>query len=125
MKATIQGCDIVCPSPIGSAPSSYAAPRSDMGRNASRGISSIAARTRSSSIPRPRNCRSTIWRRASVDVVPEGSRVMHDDLATLRRDESLALERRQETAGALARGTGQLRDVRLGRLDQDVALRGA
>src|SRR3954451_12576079 len=94
------------------------------GTNASRGTSSIALRTRSSSMPRPRSWRSTMRRRASVDVVPEGSGVMHDDFPTLRRDESLAFERGEEASGALARGTGQLRDVVLGRLDQHVALAG-
>src|SRR3954463_14897780 len=121
MKATIHGCDIVCPSPIGSAPSAYASLRTASGRNSSRGTCSIAASTRSSSIPRGRSCRSTMRRRASVDVVPEGSGVMHDDLPTLRRYEPLALEGGEEAAGALARGAGQLCDVGLRRLDQHVA----
>src|SRR3954451_22165317 len=94
------------------------------GTNASRGTSSIALRTRSSSMPRPRSWRSTMRRRASVDVVPEGSGVMHDDFPTLRRDESLSLERGQETAGALTRRAGQLGDVRLSGFDQHVALPG-
>src|SRR3954467_14981375 len=115
MQATIHGCDIVCPSPIPTAPPRYASSRDSGGRKRSRGTSAIAASTRSSSIPRPRSCRSTIrWRADSVDVVPERVRLMHHDLAAAGRDQAGPLELREEAAGALARRAGELRDLGLG-----------
>ena len=59
-------------------------------------------------------------RARSVDVVPESSGVMHGDLPTSQRDDPGPLKRRQEAAGALARGAGQVRDLRLGGADQHV-----
>src|SRR4051794_3021182 len=75
-------------------------------------------------MPRPRSWRSTMRPRASVDVVSGGCGVMPADFPPLRRDESLSLERGQETAGALTRRAGQLGDVRLSGFDQHVALPG-
>ena len=64
--ATTNGCEIVCPCPIGRAPSSYACGRSSRGTKSSRGTRAIASRTRSSVIPRRRSCRSTMLARASA-----------------------------------------------------------
>src|SRR5215211_8687354 len=122
MHATIQGWDIVCPSPIRTAPSRYARRRLSAGRNSSRGISAIAASTRSSWIPRRRSWRSTI-RSRSVDVVPESRGVMHGHLPTSKRDDSGALERREEAAAALPGRARQVGDLGLGRADQDVGVR--
>src|SRR3954471_5670965 len=81
----------------------------------------MAASTRSSSIPRPRSWRSTIRLRAdSVDVVPERVRLMHHDLAAAGRDQAGPLELRQEAAGALARGAGELGDLGLRGADEHV-----
>src|SRR3954466_7552694 len=122
MQATIQGCEIVCPSPIATAPSRYASRRSSGAMNRSRGTSAIARSTHSSSIPRRRSCRSTIRSRAaSVDVVPERVGLMHHDLASAGGDQTGSLELRQEAAGALARGAGELGDLGLRRADEDVA----
>src|SRR6476619_1704340 len=82
----------------------------------------MARSTRSSSMPRPRSCRSTIrWRAASVDVVPEGVRLMHNDLAAAGRDQPRPLALREEAARALARRAGKLGDLGLGRADENVA----
>src|SRR5438105_3289170 len=62
IRATMYGCEIVCPSPIGSAASSYARRRSDSGTNSSRGTRSIARSTFSSTMSRSRSCASTISR---------------------------------------------------------------
>jgi len=51
IRATMYGCDIVWPKPIGRAASSYARARSSGGRKSSRGTRSIAASTRSSWMP--------------------------------------------------------------------------
>src|SRR5215217_8483491 len=61
----------------------------------------------------------------SVDVVPESSGVMNGDLSTAEADNAGPLERRQEAARALARGSGELRDLRLGGPDQHVRVRRA
>src|SRR5262249_11961234 len=53
------GCEIVWPSPIGNATSSYARSRSSSGTNSSRGTRSIAASTRSSSTSRRWRSRGT------------------------------------------------------------------
>src|SRR3954467_2810778 len=63
MRATMYGCEIVWPCPIGSAASAYARRRSAVGTNDSRGTLAIASSTRASSMSRPRSCRSTICRR--------------------------------------------------------------
>src|SRR3954453_18888706 len=112
MQATIQGCDIVWPSPIATAASRYARGRSDWGRNTSRGTFDIAWSTRSSEMPRRRSWRSTMRSRASVDVVSEGVRVMHQHLAAPGGDQAGPLELRQEARRALARGAGELGDLR-------------
>ena len=54
------GCEIVWPSPIGTAASSYERARSPSGTKSSRGTLAIASRTCSSSMPRARSWRSTI-----------------------------------------------------------------
>src|SRR4051812_45853026 len=59
------GCEIVWPRPIGSAASAYASERSPSDTKSSRGTLSIARKTRSSTMSRPRSCTSTIARRAS------------------------------------------------------------
>src|ERR671922_427161 len=94
------------------------------GRKSSRGTSSIAASTRSSSIPRRRSWRSTI-RDRSVDVVAESSRLMHGHLSPAEGHHARPLERGEEAAGALARGARQMGDLGLGRPDQHVGLRRA
>src|SRR3954468_6316806 len=122
MQATIQGCDIVCPSPIATAPSRYASLRISGDRKRSRGTFPIARSTHSSWIPRRRSCRSTIrCRAASVDVVPERVRLMHHDLAATRGDQARALELREEAAGALARGARELGDLGLRGANEHVA----
>src|SRR5712691_3294407 len=65
MKATMYGWEIVWPSPIGSAASSYARARSSSGTNSSRGTRAMASSTRSSRMSRARSCSSTIQRRWS------------------------------------------------------------
>jgi len=50
--ARAHGCETVWPEPIGRAASSYASSRSSSGRNRARGTRAIAARTRSSTMPR-------------------------------------------------------------------------
>src|SRR5215211_464351 len=100
------------------------------GTKRSRGTSPMAASTRSSSIPRRRSCRSTMRARlrakgSSVDVVPEPFRLMDGHLPPSQRHHARALERRQEAAGALPRRAGQVSDLGLGRLDEDVLLRRA
>jgi hypothetical protein len=65
MRATMYGCEIVWPSPIGNAASSYARGRSGSSTKSSRGTTSIALSTRSSTMSRPRSCASTIRRRRS------------------------------------------------------------
>src|ERR1051326_3722473 len=60
MRATMYGCEIVCFDPIGSAPGPYAFAATSCGTKRWRGTSRIAARTRSSLIPRAATCRSTI-----------------------------------------------------------------
>src|SRR3712207_4995731 len=122
MQATIQGCDMVWPSPIATAPSRYAWPRASGGRKSSRGTSAIALRTRSSAMPRRRSWRSTMRsRRSSVDVVPKGLRLMHDDLPPPGRHQPGALELREEAAGALAGRARELRDLGLSGVDEYVA----
>src|SRR3954454_19816882 len=122
MQATIQGCDIVCPSPIATAPSRYASLRISGERKRSRGTSAIARNTHASSMPRRRSCRSTIrWRAASVDVVPERVRLMHHDLAAAGGDQPRPLQLREEAAGALARRARELGDLGLGRAHEHVA----
>src|SRR5262245_18375993 len=61
-------------------------------------------------------------RSRSVDVVAESRGVMHRHLPTSQRDDSGPFERRQEAAGALARGAREVRYLGLGRADQDVRL---
>src|SRR4051812_22095296 len=126
MQATIQGCDIVWPSPIGSAPSRYASPRTSSGRKRSRGTSIIARRTHSSSMPRRRSWRSTIRARRSakpsVDVVPERFGLMDDHPSPPGGYQTCAFELGQEARGRLARGARELRDLRLGGLDHHVRL---
>src|SRR4051794_2209823 len=60
MRATMYGWEIVWSAPIGSAASSYAWRRNSSGTKSSRGTRAIAAKTRSSSIPRARSWYSTI-----------------------------------------------------------------
>src|SRR4051794_12366989 len=64
MRATMYGCEIVWPKPIGSAASSKARRRSRLPTKASRGTRSSAWRTSSSTMSRPRSWCSTISRRA-------------------------------------------------------------
>src|SRR3954471_3703680 len=64
MRATMYGCEIVWPCPLGVAASAYARRRSPAGTNDSRGTRAIASSTRSSSMSRARSCRSTICRRS-------------------------------------------------------------
>ena len=60
IRATMYGWEIVWPSPIGSAASSYARSRNGSGTKSSRGTRSIAASTRSSAMSRQRSWLSTI-----------------------------------------------------------------
>src|SRR2546428_13510835 len=78
----------------------------------------MALSTRSSEIPRRRSWRSTMRSRASVDVVPEGVRVMNENLAPPGADQPGALELGEEARGALPRGAGELRDLSLRGLDE-------
>src|SRR3954470_13217775 len=77
-------------------------------------------------MPRPRSWRSTIRARRSAkssgDVVPERCGLMDDHSSPPGRYQTGALELRQEARRRLARGAGQLRDLRLRRLDHHVAL---
>src|SRR5438552_8528427 len=56
----------------------------------------------------------------SVDVVVERLRVMHEDLSAPGGDHPGAFELGQEAARALARRSGELRDLGLGRPDEDL-----
>src|SRR5581483_10856083 len=82
MRDTMYGCEIVCPSPIGSAASSYARLSSSGGTKSSRGTRSIAASTRSSAMPRARSWRSTIARRSATI----GGDAHAEEIADGRRD---------------------------------------
>src|SRR5581483_8330179 len=95
MRATMYGCEIVCPQPIGSATSSYAYARSPGGTNSSRGTRPIAASTRSSSMPRARSWRSTISRRRASGG-GEGSRMRPEVRQDERRDADDAFGGRRE-----------------------------
>src|SRR4051794_28729258 len=87
------GCEIVWPSPIGSAASSYARSRSSSGTNCSRATRVIAASTRSSETSRTRSCRSTI--RCRSGSTRERSRVRR------RLDAEVAQDRRRDVAERL------------------------
>src|SRR5438270_4405128 len=95
----------------------------------------MARSTRSSWIPRSRSWEATMRSRLaacssgeeppfgrsplpSVDVVVERLRVMHEDLSAPGGDHPGAFELGQEAARALARRSGELRDLGLGRPDQ-------
>src|SRR5579864_7700566 len=67
MAATMYGCEIVCPSPIGNGLSAYASLRHFKGTNSWRGTAAIASRTRGEETPRLRICVSIIQRRSAVD----------------------------------------------------------
>src|SRR3954452_20239145 len=77
-------------------------------------------------MPRRRSWRSTMRARRSanpsVDVVPERFGLMDDHSAPPGGYQTRALELGQEPRRGLARGTGELGDLRLGRLDHDVGL---
>src|SRR3954452_5959455 len=77
-------------------------------------------------MPRRRSWRSTMRARRSanpsVDVVPERFGLMDDHSSPPGRYQTGALELRQEARRRLARGAGQLRDLRLRPLDPHVAL---
>src|SRR4051794_18832291 len=77
----------------------------------------MAARTRSSSIPRARSWRATIWSR-SVDVVPERVGLMDEHLPATGRDHTVSFEPGQEAARRFARGAGKLSDLGLRRADR-------
>jgi hypothetical protein len=66
MAATMNGCEIVCPPPIGSASSAYAEACAPTGTNSWRGTVAIASSTRAEMIPRERICRATISLRAAT-----------------------------------------------------------
>src|ERR1700722_6504937 len=67
MAATVYGCEIVWPSPIGSGLSAYASFRNGGGTNSWRGTAAIASRTRGEETPRLRICVSIIARRSAAD----------------------------------------------------------
>src|ERR1700751_2846363 len=77
------GCEIVWPSPIGSAASEYATSRSSGGTKSSRGTRPIAASTRSSAIPRRWSCRSTIQARSSANTSGSLHRLRYGDAEVL------------------------------------------
>src|ERR1700674_4566476 len=67
MAATMYGCEIVCPPPIGKGLSAYASCRHLKGTNLWRGTAAIASRTRAEETPRLRICVSIIVRRSAID----------------------------------------------------------
>src|SRR5215471_9164318 len=87
------GCEIVWPSPIGSATSSYARRRSFSGTNSSRGTRSIAPSTRSSATSR--RCRSG-GTREPLD--PEGAQDGRGDVDD-RRGHVLETDRQHRDLG--------------------------
>src|SRR4051812_6162580 len=76
-------------------------------------------------MPRPRSCRSTMRARRSakpsVVVVPERFGLMDDDTSPPGGYQTRALELGQEARRGFARRARELRDLRLRRLDHDVA----
>src|SRR5262245_54402298 len=78
----MNGCEIVWPDPMGSAPSSYASPRMPSGTKSSRGTRAIASSTRSSEIPRCRSCRSTMARRSAAGSAATGPRSLRERAQT-------------------------------------------
>ncbi len=64
IRATMYGCEIVCPAPTGSGASSYAAPTSAAGTKQCRGTAAMAARVRRSRMPRAAICTATMRRRS-------------------------------------------------------------
>src|SRR5580704_17645123 len=67
MAATMYGCEIVCPSPMGSGLSAYASFRNLSRTNLWRGTAAIASRTRGEETPRLRIWVSIIMRRSAAD----------------------------------------------------------
>src|SRR3954464_10358521 len=75
--------------------------------------------------PPAENSRLRGSRRSSVDIPPEGDRVVDRQSPAALRDHPGALERGQETAGRLAAPAGGPCPVRPGGGQQDVAVAGA
>src|SRR5437773_196517 len=125
MNATMYGCEIVWPAPIGSAASSYARKRNCSGTNRSRGTRAIAWSTRSSRMSRARSCSSTIRRRLNsnsgddtCDSEPREQSVLDVDRADRRRDTDsehrhlrVPGEERSVTAPAGMMGTGEVGEL--------------
>src|SRR5579863_1646100 len=72
----MKGCEIVCPSPIGSGLSAYASARNGTGTNSCRGTAAIASRTRTEETPRLRICVSIIARRSAADASRRGPELL-------------------------------------------------
>src|SRR5687768_5667424 len=78
-----------------------------------RGVMTITSRPRTTTPP------YEISR--SVDIAAQRGRVVHDQAPAALRDDPGALEHGEEAAGGLARGAGQLGQIRLGGGDLHVA----
>src|SRR5436309_913248 len=116
IRATMYGCEIVWPWPMGRAASSYARRRSRSGTKSSRGTHSIARSTSSSTMSRARSWRSTISRRASASSsggigdaeMPQRERSQVRDpprdrpLDADRQDRNLGVRRIKRTVAAAA-----------------------
>src|SRR5829696_6802064 len=63
--------------------------------------------------------------RRSVDIALEGGGIVDGQPAASLRDHPGALEHGEEAAGRLGRGAGELRELRLRRGEEDIALAGA
>ena len=68
ITATMYGCEIVCPSPIGSGRSSYANRASATGTNRSRGTARMASSTSGSVMPRASIWVATMRSRSSFSI---------------------------------------------------------